>query len=305
MDQGKMDYKEQILNETEREIVSRLKMRSALTLMCGQDDKGDPDESWRKFIFRRRLHSVLRTSMKAVSMLLVAALFFFGGRKFQATTSSGADVPVTFLTTSAPVGHMAKCVLPDGTEVTLNANSKLTYPSFFLGDRRVSLEGEAFFNVSADPDNPFIVSTDKLSVKALGTKFNVSSYKNDNYVVSLLEGAVFIYHESREESGLYLEPNEQLVESGGGYLKKVFVQDPAMWVNGFYVFNNCGMETILSKLELYYDVKIVALNERLLNKTYTGKFRQTDGVREILNIMSRIYPFTIKEDESSNTIYIQ
>ena len=64
------------------------------------------------------------------------------------------------------------------------------------------------------------------------------------------------------------------------------------------------LETILEKLELYYDVKIVSTNERLLTRTYTGKFRQTDGVIEILRIMSRVYPFSIFEDESAHIIYI-
>lgn len=215
------------------------------------------------------------------------------------------DVPVTNMTTSAPPGHMAQCVLSDGTQVWLNANSKLTYPSLFDDQRKVSLEGEAFFEVSSDKNHPFIVSTDKLEVKALGTKFSISDYKDDSFAVSLLEGSVFLYQEGKEESGLFLNPNEQLVESDGGYVKKIFIQNPVMWVNGVYAFNNSSMEYILSKLGLYYDVRIVVLNESLLKKTYTGKFRQTDGVREILRVMSRIYPFTIREDESSNTIYLQ
>lgn len=286
----------------EREKITFQQIRALMALK--ELDSDDPDKSWRGFISRRRFSRVLRASLK-VAPLLLAVVLVAGVWRNSLKALSSEDEPIPYLTTSAPAGHMAKCVLPDGTEVTLNANSKLTYPSCFTGDRRVALEGEAFFDVSADPDHPFIVSTDKLEIKALGTKFNVSDYENDDFVVSLLEGSVFIYHESQEMSGLYLDPNEQLVESGGGYLKKMLVQDPAIWVKGYYAFSNSSMESILSKLELYYDVKIVVMKEGLLKKTYTGKFRQTDGVREILRIMSRIYPFTIKEDEASNTIYIQ
>ena len=297
MDESLLEYYVENLSESEREEVSRIQLRSVLALK-GQGGH-DSGKSWRKFIFRRRLSHIVRTTLRVAPLLLVIALFLIGNRR------RPESVQVSYMTTFAPSGHMAKCVLPDGTQVTLNANSKLTYPSFFDDQRRVSLEGEAFFEVSADRNHPFIVSTDKLEVKALGTKFNISDYSNDNFVVSLLEGSVFIYQDDFEESGLYLKPNEQLVESDGGYVKKLFIQNPVMWVNGFYAFNNNSMEYILSKLELYYDVRIIVLNEQLLKKTYTGKCRQTDGVREILRVMSRIYPFTIKEDETTNTIYVQ
>ncbi|MBQ6180022.1 MAG: FecR domain-containing protein [Bacteroidales bacterium] len=297
MDESLLKYYGENLSESEREEVSRIQLRSVLALK-GQDSH-DSGKSLRKFIFRRRLSRIVRTTLRVAPLLLVIALFLIGNRRHP------ESVQVSYMTTFAPSGHMAKCVLPDGTQVTLNANSKLTYPSFFDDQRRVSLEGEAFFEVSADRNHPFIVSTYKLEVKALGTKFNISDYSNDNFVVSLLEGSVFIYQDDFEESGLYLKPNEQLVESDGGYVKKLFIQNPVMWVNGFYAFNNNSMEYILSKLELYYDVRIIVLNEQLLKKTYTGKFRQTDGVREILRVMSRIYPFTIKEDETTNTIYVQ
>ncbi|MBR1926688.1 MAG: FecR domain-containing protein [Bacteroidales bacterium] len=286
----------------ERENISFRQIRALMALR--ESDGDDPDKNWRGFVFRRRCSSFFRAAVRVAPLLLAvvlaAGIFYLPPR-----TSALEGDSLPYLTTSAPAGHMAACVLPDGTEVKLNANSKLTYPALFGDERKVYLEGEAFFDVTSDKSCPFIVSTDKLEVKALGTKFNISDYKNDNFVVSLLEGSVFLYQDGMEETGLYLNPNEQLVESEGGYVKKMFVQDPAMWVNGFYSFNNNTMEYILSKLELYYDVRIVVLNGPLLNKTYTGKFRQTDGAREILRIMSRIYPFTVREDESSNTIYIQ
>lgn len=288
--------------ELEREMVSYLQVRSVLALKGRDED--DSDKSWREFLFRRRLSGFLRTSLKVASVFLVGAAIWIVGERFFTKSSALIVDSVPSITTSAPTGHMAICVLPDGTEVKLNANSKLTYPSLFNGERKVSLEGEAFFDVAPDKDCPFIVSTDKLEVKALGTKFNISDYKNDIFTVSLLEGSVLLYQDGLEESGIVLNPNEQLVESDGGYVKKIFVQNPAMWVNGFYAFNNSSMEYILSKLELYYDVKIIVSNEQLLKKKYTGKFRQTDGVREILRVMSSVYPFTIKEDESSNTIYL-
>lgn len=267
------------------------------------DEDPDAQKRWVGFLHKRRCHAVRRALLKTLSFVAVAACCVAGTLLLtkRDVTPGGSQV---MLSTFVPAGHRAQTVLPDGTTVWLNAGSTLNYPAVFSDQRVVQLDGEGFFEVAPDKDRPFIVSTGKLNVKALGTKFDVSNYKDDDLVVSLIEGSVSVYPGDLEDRGIILQPNEQLAESEGGYVKKSFIQDPVLWVDGYYAFHNQNLETILEKLELYYDVKIIASNERLLTRTYTGKFRQTDGVIEILRIMSRVYPFSICEDESKHTIYI-
>jgi ferric-dicitrate binding protein FerR (iron transport regulator) len=267
-------------------------------------DDPDVQRNWKAFLCRRRLHAVKRGFLKTLSFAALAALCVAGTLFFTKRDVCSPDSPA-MLTTHVPAGHRAQSTLPDGTTVWLNAGSTLSYPAVFSGQRVVYLDGEGFFEVAPDKEHPFIVSTGKLNVKALGTKFDISNYKEDNLTVSLLEGSVSVYPEDREEQGIVLLPNEQLAESEGGYVKKSFVQDAILWVDGYHSFHNKTLASILSKLELYYDVKIISNNERLLNCTYTGKFRQTDGVIEILRVLSRVYPFSIYEDESTHTIYIR
>ena len=268
-----------------------------------RDEDPDAQNRWDRFLHKRRCHSVRKTLLKTLSIAAIAALGVAGTLLFTRRVVT-PDGPQVMLSTFVPAGHRAQTVLPDGTTVWLNAGSTLNYPAVFSGQRVVQLDGEGFFDVAPDKDHPFIVSTGKLNVKALGTKFDISNYRDDNLVVSLIEGSVSVYPDDLEDRGIILQPNEQLAESEGGYVKKSFIQDPVMWVDGYYAFHNQDLETILEKLELYYDVKIVSTNERLLTRTYTGKFRQTDGVIEILRIMSRVYPFSIFEDESAHIIYI-
>ena len=113
-----------------------------------------------------------------------------------------ADVMNTLYT---PAGQRAQLILQDGTEVWLNAKSKLIYPARFTGEKRqVEVEGEAFFKVAKDPSRPFIVSTHDVDMKVLGTQFNVYSYPETGYVqTSLLEGSVCVSFQVRKARELF------------------------------------------------------------------------------------------------------
>ena len=116
---------------------------------------------------------------------------------------------------SVPAGQRAHIVLPDGSKVWVNAGSTLTYPSIFGEERRVKLNGEAFFEV-AKGTLPFIVSTGKVDIKALGTQFNVFNYPSEELTVALLEGSVRVYHPEQEQQGVLLSPEQQLTATANG-----------------------------------------------------------------------------------------
>lgn len=203
---------------------------------------------------------------------------------------------------SVPAGQRAHIVLPDGSKAWVNAGSTLSYPSVFDKERRVRLTGEAFFEV-AKGALPFIVSTGKVDVKALGTQFNVFNYPTERLAVALLEGSVRVYHPDQEQQGVLLCPGQQLTEEADGrFHVGDITQDPIIWKDGLYAFNGEKLKDILKKLELYYDVRIIVKNTSILEYEYTGKFRQRDGVMEVLRIIQKIHPFNIRQNEETNEI---
>ena len=100
--------------------------------------------------------------------------------------------------------------LHDGTTAWVNARSTLRYPNHFAHEeRKVELDGEAFFDVEHNEHKPFVVSTEKLDIKVLGTKFNVFAYKGrEEFNTALLEGSVKVYERMNEEKALFMNPNE-------------------------------------------------------------------------------------------------
>jgi len=204
-----------------------------------------------------------------------------------------------------PPGQRAELTLPDGTKVWLNAGSRLSYPSFFTKERKVFLSGEGFFDVAKNETSPFIVSTRTIDVKAVGTRFNVFSYPNDDYAsVYLQEGKVKAYFPSEEEKGIMLLPEQYLVQKDGRLELSVMDSDELLWREGIYTFKRQKLGNIIKKLELYYDIEIVASNPEILDYEYVGKFRQQDGVMEILRVIQRIHGFKIRKHEEENRIVL-
>ncbi|MDR2679385.1 MAG: FecR domain-containing protein, partial [Tannerella sp.] len=181
---------------------------------------------------------------------------------------------------TTPAGQRALLKLQDGTTVWLNARTTLRYPNrFSKNERRVELDGEAFFEVKENKECPFIVNMETLSVKVTGTKFNVFAYRgNDEYSVSLTEGAVRVFDSKNEKLGMDLKHNERAVLKGTRLRKETFnSMNFLLWKDGVYAFDNVPFGEMVKKLELYYDVTITVKNKSLENYRFNGKFRQRDG----------------------------
>ena len=148
----------------------------------------------------RKLHSrksgwvTWMTRAAAILFIPLLSFFLYTVSKKDITTGEYAQLSVNSLEVISPVGSRTVLQLSDGTEVHLNFGSKLKYPQTFTGNtREVTLEGEGYFDVAHNPDKPFIVKTEKLNIKALGTAFNVLSY-SDNHVIqtTLVKGKVVL-----------------------------------------------------------------------------------------------------------------
>ena len=208
-------------------------------------------------------------------------------------------------TLHVPAGQRAQIKLQDGTEVWLNAQSTLKYPSHFSKRKRqVEVIGEAFFDVAQDKKRPFIVSTQHIEMEVLGTQFNVYSYPDAGYIqTDLIEGSVKVFEKLNPQNSVILKPNE-LVTIRGDLLTvgKTINTNHILWKEGIYSFHNERLIDIIEKLQLYYDIKIVVEDPEIFNVRYTGKFRQRDSIEEILRIIQKIQPFKIERDKDKNII---
>ncbi len=303
-DERKSLLDEVFSNKTlKREMMDFHNMNYLMKLHPEKKDEIAGKKSLDRFKKARRREKGRRLFLRVflnVAVILACVVFTWYFTK----SSDSVDAPYAVTQKlTVPAGQRAHIQLADGTTVWVNAGSTLTYPTMFGKERRVSLTGEAFFDV-AKGEAPFIVSTGKTDVRALGTQFNVFNYPAEKLVVSLLEGLVKVYPMGNEQKGVFLTPNQQLTDDDGRFAVTSIATDPIAWKEGLYVFEYQQMKDILKKLELYYDVKFTVQYTPLLNYRYTGMFRQRDGVMEILRIIQKIHPFKIKQVENTNEIIL-
>lgn len=206
---------------------------------------------------------------------------------------------------STAYGEQKRLVLPDSSEVWLNAGSTITYPENFTEKNRVvTLDGEAYFSVRKDDAKPFIVEVSQLSVKVLGTKFNVKAYANDaNITTTLTSGKVEINVQSRQPQTL--KPNERLTYdklTSDMKISTVDAIDTNSWVKGKLIFTNATAEEIFRTLERRYNTVIDHSTVFDASKRYTVKFLKEENLNEILNILEDIIGFSYQQ--SGNKIIV-
>lgn len=161
-------------------------------------------------------------------------------------------------TLSTVKGQQYQVVLPDGSEVWLNAASTITYPANFanLKNRVVQLTGEAYFEVAKDKNHPFIVKTSRQQVEVLGTHFNVNSYDDEKATrTTLLEGSVKVWNDKGQE--VLLPGQQSAVAQGAPLVSKANVNETVAWKNGDFIFDNEEFGSILRQLSRWYNVEIV------------------------------------------------
>lgn len=197
---------------------------------------------------------------------------------------------------SVPFGKKVTLQLSDGTKVQLNAGSRFAFPQSFKGkNREVHLVGEGFFEVAKNKEHPFIVSTQSVDVKVLGTKFNLSAYSSDNICETvLLEGKVEIQGKGKVfNDRINLTPNQKAIYSEETkQLTKSDVPDASLyvtWIKGWYDFSSEKLDRVFGKLERFYNVKFVydkSLGENAL--PITGKLDLGDSISEVMDVLSGV-----------------
>ncbi|MDR1402949.1 MAG: FecR domain-containing protein [Tannerellaceae bacterium] len=248
-----------------------------------------------------RKKKTLRAPYKAAAAIL---LLIGSGYLFSLYQSGYRDT--SFQRIDVPVGSRTSVILPDGSSVWLNSNTKLSYPSLFSGKKRtVELDGEAYFEVVKDDKKAFIVKTGNRSVEVLGTAFNVEAYaKSAVFKVSLFAGNVKIHTGDEDADCVYLNPGEVAELTGHTFRIKPANANTSRWKDGLIILDNNTFDEIMRLFEKYYDLEIIIRNHKVKNLGYQGKLRITDGVDHALRVLQNDFHFTYERKRDSNIIYI-
>lgn len=211
-----------------------------------------------------------------ISFMKVAAIFVLGFAlhfflNWQKTTHHELQHQI-----HVPTGQHVEIMLADGSKVWLNSGSTLTFPSKFNGKKRmVELDGEGFFEVKSDKEHPFIVSTSKYQVKAVGTSFNIYDYQDSpQFEAALLNGKVEVTTNAKKSSVVILTPNQRAALCQGVLkVKPIENANNYLWRKGILYFNEPLLE-VFDKLQEYYDIEFQIRNSSLTRKSpyCTGKF---------------------------------
>lgn len=237
---------------------------------------------------------------------LISTLFIYRSVNYRKQLAS------TFQSVLSPPGQTTQVTLADGSMVWLNSGTAITYPAGFVsGERRITIDGEAFFDVIGDKENPFIVEAGKIEVKATGTTFNIDAYSDGKEInVTLVEGELQIKSKTDNSlTALFSGENLKIDINNGSYLKSVVdTYFYTSWQQGIITFSNKPLGEIARDLERWYNVEILFERETIRDIRYSGailKNKPIDQVLEILKLTSH-FNYDIKiDDDKKNIITIK
>lgn len=188
---------------------------------------------------------------------------------------------------TVPYGKRTDLYLSDGTHIYVNSGSKLAFPSVFKGKQReIFLSGEAYCEVAADKEHPFIIHTDDIDVKVTGTAFNIQAYSNEEHTQTVLvHGEVTLVKRGAIlKDKLIMKPGESAVfdKASGNYsVKNVETEQYTSWINGYLILEHRPVSAIFRSLERYYNTSITYLNTDE-GITFSGKLDLRDSIVDVL-----------------------
>ncbi|RKD90943.1 FecR family protein [Mangrovibacterium diazotrophicum] len=210
-----------------------------------------------------------------------------------------------YTTIETPRGEKSKVFLPDGTEVWLNANSSISYPSFSKDQREVKLVGEAYFKVKHDDNIPFVVSTKRCDVKVLGTEFNVMAYDllNRNEV-TLFKGRVEV--KAGTKSAVLKVGQRFFISDDQQYIESANLQQTHSWVENKLNFQKIPFGELVMRLENWYDVDLIYDTKRFAKTEFTGTFKNEETIWQVLDALNVYLPIQYKKiDNRKIELYVK
>lgn len=293
----------------------------------------DVDAEWQRFAHRtsHRAHRIkMYSALSATAAIIIAAVIFFWtgrrttnmlyeaqGLRAEVTMSTGSHENVAVKAKQmickstgtrveaekivVPEGKTFKITLSDGTQVWLNANSQLSYPSRFTGvSREVKLKGEAYFKVVHDATHPFVIHAGDVSTKVLGTEFNIRCYDTADTHVTLVNGSVQV---NTKQKQVVIRPGEDVRLAGNKIeISDVDVNDFTSWRDGLIFFDNATLRDILQQLGSWYNVNVICSNPSLLDLHFHYIYDRHDNVENALKTLNE--SSNIKAKMENRTIFV-
>lgn len=266
----------------QEEAVAYVRPRNAVTLTLASGEKVALDG--------KRSGDFLVTDAVAIRQDSLSGL------SYEVRVAGGAEV--RYNTLDIPVAAVYRLQMSDGTVVYLNSDSRLKYPEVFAGkERRVYLEGEAYFEVAKDAGRPFRVVAGGVEVNVLGTHFNVNAYPERKDVeTTLAEGKVRVVDGGRE---VVLSPGEQAVASADALeVREVDVREYTSWKDGLFMFSRMPLEEVMMQVYRWYGIQAAFFNEEVRAETFTGVIDKNMPAEELFRVIEKVVDvrFTLGKD---------
>lgn len=278
-----------------------------------------PESSQKWFIGRRIAVAAALTG--AILLTVWFGYRNYNSRPLQASVAEEQDSIIMVRN-----GERKRFVLPDGTQVNLNSGSRLRFrKNFGIQNREIWLNGEAFFDVSKDASHPFMVNTNRMTIRVLGTAFNVKSYNTmEDIETTVLEGKVEVSLKESKEKKVILLPNEKISLKNNAIIKDIqpnqsvssikyevqtvkaanneTMPEEAVWVKEKLAFTNEAFDIVALKMERWHNVKFYFANEKLKDLRLNGDFDNV-SIDETMHILQMMVHF--KYEMTGNNIYIR
>ncbi len=249
---------------------------------------------------KNRLLNIYWVSLRIAAVLIIGLII----TTVMVFKSGKSDSQVHYMqNVTIPNGARTSLTLPDGSLVWLNSRSELLFPSEFGDQRKVSLKGEAYFEV-VKKGKPFSVSTEYGDVEVMGTSFNVQAYLNSGFVTTLEKGSVKVYNKNRQ--GITLLPGQQAIVSRNNQLKVKQVDTWLFtsWKDGKLIFSGESLQNVARKLERWYNVKIqLDENVKYIETGFTGTI-EMETFSEVLELIITTSPIEYSFNKDTRIIKI-
>ena len=233
----------------------------------------------------------------AAAVVALAVGFWFTARPTVATIDQ--------LAAKTQYQEQKMVTLADGTKVWLNGNSQLSYPASFTGEQRsVQLTGEAFFEVTKNPNQPFIITTNKTKITVLGTSFNVRAITAENATEVVVKTGSVRFENSDGNQQVELTANEKgIYDATNNTIEEAVERDmnDVAWQSGKLVFKNIPLKEVIEDLNRQFEVTIKVLNTDLNTCEYTSLEKTSDGIAAILQSIAKEFEMTVKS--TGNTTF--
>lgn len=246
-----------------------------------------------------------RIAVAVLIVLLAGAGYYFKDNLDQVFN------PVTLLEVVAAAGERKTLQLPDSSQITLEPGSKIVYPEKFNGKRRaVTLDGEAFFEITKDAAHPFVISTRFINTTVLGTSFSVQAYGSQEAKVVVVTGRVRVQttSEGNKQSEMEIVPDQGVVynKTTGELEKREAAADARFYAqrhNGKFIYNGIPMASVVKDMERFYKVSI-SLKGDVKNCLFNGSVYTSDELDKALLFVTESLNAKVRKDSSANSYII-